>query len=299
MRLLLALAICLLFPPTSASASEKVGFSTDEKNRLYLTFEGPIEAGDTARVRGYVQSERFYFLHSHGLIIDSPGGDVEEAIRLANLVEELGLGVYVMKGGRCASSCFLVFASAPTRVSSSQVIVHRPYFKMDGVDGSLGPAYEEAYRQAFARVKAFLSDRLVPSYLIDLMMSKGSKSGYVLDLDDYLRLGAASPAIAEYQVQACGMPTGRLVDRTEIPAIKACVEEYLRRTRFSSLFGRDASYVQLQLEKIEQLYRDLEASDPGFESKKNELLSTTKSVVDKEDPRHWLDLISESYQRVR
>ena len=75
-----------------------------------------------------------------GLIVDSPGGNVLEAEKMAGTIRDMGLPVAVAGGGRCASACFLLFAASPSRLAGpgARIGVHRASLAGEETAGSLG-----------------------------------------------------------------------------------------------------------------------------------------------------------------
>jgi ATP-dependent protease ClpP protease subunit len=60
------------------------------------------------------------------LIVNSPGGHLDEIMPLALLVKELGISIHVKKDGMCASACSFLFhkASKRTMGDNSQLMYH-------------------------------------------------------------------------------------------------------------------------------------------------------------------------------
>ena len=63
------------------------------------------------------------------MLLDSPGGSVDDALDIGRLVREQGLSTEVSNGGLCASSCPLIFASGETRIAGQEAAigVHQIY----------------------------------------------------------------------------------------------------------------------------------------------------------------------------
>ena len=51
-----------------------------------VLLSGPIEPGDTAKLIQFIKSDFDRFVKSAGLVLSSPGGDIQEAMLLARLV---------------------------------------------------------------------------------------------------------------------------------------------------------------------------------------------------------------------
>lgn len=73
------------------------------------------------------------------LFLNSPGGNVLEALMLANLIHKGGMPVFVQAGDMCASACFLLFAGSPSRHASpaAMIGVHSASIDGDEDDSSL------------------------------------------------------------------------------------------------------------------------------------------------------------------
>ena len=90
-----------------------------------LSLSGEILPGDTGRLLAFLAR-----LPPGGtvarLILDSPGGNLAEADKLASLIHQAGMPVMVLADGECASACFLLFAASPSRYASpsAQIGVH-------------------------------------------------------------------------------------------------------------------------------------------------------------------------------
>jgi hypothetical protein len=107
--------------PSSASAMVFRVIAPDG-GQPALSMSGEILPGDTARVLPWL------FRLNEGkitprLFLSSPGGNVLEAARLANLIHETRMPVFVRAGDMCASACFLLFAASPSRHVSPDAMI--------------------------------------------------------------------------------------------------------------------------------------------------------------------------------
>jgi len=62
------------------------------------------------------------------LILASPGGDINTAIRLGFEVKKLGMATWVMQGSRCASACAVLFFAGSPRVVDGELALHQPEY---------------------------------------------------------------------------------------------------------------------------------------------------------------------------
>jgi len=85
-----------------------------------LEATGAITPGTAERFKSEIDKRGDYV---KTVVLNSPGGSVQEALEMARLIREKGLGTLVEKGGYCASSCPLVFAGGVTRTAEKGAFV--------------------------------------------------------------------------------------------------------------------------------------------------------------------------------
>ena len=99
-----------------------------------VAINGEIQRGDSKRFE-----EQLSKLHSkygasdckmgHTIVLlNSDGGDVEEAILIGNISRKNNLQVWVPQNAQCLSSCVLILAGGTTRYIIGEVGIHRPFF---------------------------------------------------------------------------------------------------------------------------------------------------------------------------
>jgi hypothetical protein len=118
---ILAAVMLEIAGPSSASAMVFKVIAPDGE-RPALSMSGEILPGDTARVLPWL----IRLSEGHiapRLFLNSPGGNVLEAMGLANLIHETGMQVFVQAGDMCASACFLLFAASPSRHASPEAMI--------------------------------------------------------------------------------------------------------------------------------------------------------------------------------
>jgi hypothetical protein len=158
-----------------------------------VRISGTITTGDSARVQMLLASADKWKIE-----IDSPGGDVYEAMRLGRLLRAHRGSVEVIgpqrddfpTSGGCASACVLVFAGAVTRrpglwfdrqgnYGHSRLLIHRPYFQV------AAPASAGAEWHTLASdVRAYLAEMNVPARLADMMMAIPPEEARELTLEE-------------------------------------------------------------------------------------------------------------------
>jgi len=81
--------------------------------------KGPIVPGDFAGLGKALRAAASRYPSAHEfLALDSPGGSLSEAAKIAAGVRRSGMPVAVLPHAMCASACFLIFASARAKIAS-------------------------------------------------------------------------------------------------------------------------------------------------------------------------------------
>jgi len=188
-----------------------------------LDLSGEIRAGDAELLA------KFFSLNEIRIVrIDSAGGDVAEAIRMAALIKGSHIPVGVRpRGGICASSCFFLYLAADSRLAVSAnsngklpsdwkthggfVGIHRPYVKFSGSNTNLTIERQE---RATRETEKYLRAQRLPQHLIDEMLSRPSNDIYWLTGKDLATIGEHSAGYSEALVAKCGyMTNSRLSEK--------------------------------------------------------------------------------------
>lgn len=85
-----------------------------------LLAEGSIEPGTAARFAAEIEA-RGEYVRTIGL--NSPGGALDDAMAMADLIRERGISTEIADGALCASSCPLLFAGGLTRTAAPKAAV--------------------------------------------------------------------------------------------------------------------------------------------------------------------------------
>src|ERR1700691_3525023 len=216
-----------------------------------LVLSGEIVPGDYAALLAKILADRERFLAQNKLILASDGGDVAEAMKIAQLVKSLYTAVIVGPlTGRCVSACFFIYAAASQRESDGERLIgiNRPYLAAsEARSTSTATAPAEATMAesgALARVRAFLEDNAVPRYLVDEMFRHASDDAYWLSAEDQKNLGYRSPAYDRYLRDKCAWDDQ--IER-EVYAGRKPVEDLKRILKCRDRVTQDAARQALAL----------------------------------------------------
>jgi hypothetical protein len=169
-----------------------------------LVLSGEIMPGDYDRLLARIAADETRFLSQNKIILASDGGDVAEALKIANLVNSLFTEIIVeRRTGRCVSACFLVYAAATQRGSDGERLIgiNRPFID----SATLLPPADAAGVEdgALSQVRIFLKDNEVPAYLIEEMFRRASNDAYWLSALDEANLGYKSAPFKRFLADNC------------------------------------------------------------------------------------------------
>lgn len=208
--------LAIAFLPSTANALEirytrQDAFSSLAVEAEALLLSGKIISGDYAKLVQVVSDDIPRYLNSVRIILASPGGDVQEAIKIGRFVRSTYREVVVGPHfGPCVSACFLIFASALTRLAGPELVAfHRPYIAGEHLKGLSVTDAETKQLSLNMAVKEYLSALQIPIQLIDTMLSRRSTELYWLSGQDLLeRVGRHARGYERFLITRCGLDTG-------------------------------------------------------------------------------------------
>ncbi|WP_156612436.1 hypothetical protein [Paramagnetospirillum marisnigri] len=197
-------AIAAEFSYTSANA-----FGEGRIDGESLLISSSINSGDTVRLKNFILSDTKRYLETNRrIILSSTGGDISEALKIADFIQGTYSTVFVGKAtGRCLSACFFMYLSAPTRMASlGSIGIHRPYLRKDIVSKmSPGEAMAEQ-KKAISYTRDRLTELGVPAQLIDKMISHSSDELYILtEAEILIDIGHYSNWYEQYLISRCNL----------------------------------------------------------------------------------------------
>lgn len=225
--------IAQLFFSTSAGAAtiELKDYNTE------LSVNGEMQAGDAERIISLVLASRVFDKVGQGVYqlqnisINSKGGDIGEALKIASFVRATYLNLSVRGGEKgtpsvCASACFFVYIAAYSRhangvdikvdwrlnFSQGLVGIHRPYYLVP--QGGL--ASQARQDDVMRSVRSSLQLEGISQHLIDEMMAHPSNDVYWLTRRDIESIGEFKPSVEEELISKCGYKRWNLLTDTDL-----------------------------------------------------------------------------------
>ena len=131
-----------------------------------VILRGEIRRGDYERLLSFVRKDPDRF-QTNAVILASSGGDLLEAIKIADLIKATYQSVFVtFPNGPCASACFLIYVAAVERSATVPAVgIHRPYFGPEYFTGLTLAEAEARHKSLFKEIRSYLEAREVPQYL--------------------------------------------------------------------------------------------------------------------------------------
>lgn len=244
---LLACTLTLLLASTPVLCAELFYMDHDPYTDQFvgpvgpLVFSGEIEPGDYDALLAKILADEDRFLAQNKLILASDGGDVAEALKIAQLVKSLYAEVVVGPlTGRCVSACFFIYAAAGHRLADGERLIgiNRPYLATPGAPSTAPADALIAESGPLAQVRGFLKDNAVPGYLVDEMLRHGSDDAYWLSADDLKNLGYRAPWFNQYLRAKCSWDDA--IER-QVYAGKKPLEELKRMVSCRDRVTQDAA----------------------------------------------------------
>lgn len=142
-----------------------------------IAMTGEIFPGDENKMMAVLENRVKHHQVTEAIIVNSPGGNVYTALKMASLIERAAIQIGVSSGEQCASACVLLFAAAPHRFVglTAEIYVHQ------AGDSSANNSSDTqgAMNASQAMLEAFIRWR-VPYSVTRMMVSTPEFSGYLV-----------------------------------------------------------------------------------------------------------------------
>lgn len=177
-----------------------------------VLIHGEIVHGDYEKFQLFLLTSDNLWSYLNGVVLSSPGGDVVEALKFANLFEKSYADVWVIGGSEmavsgCSSSCFIMYAGGVERhITAGELGVHRISLR------ELQPDIQKAkvlISPLATDISTYLSQQGIPRLIIDKMNETPASDIYKIDhwtLND-MGLGQAmkyNPIFIDLVDKTCG-----------------------------------------------------------------------------------------------
>jgi hypothetical protein len=217
--------------------------STSSESESWVLMRGEIKPGDYDKLIRFSIKNNVNLL-AHSFILESPGGDIVEALAIGRLLRSIYAPVVVgPRFGRCASACFIIFASAVDRVGDPGLIgIHRPYVAPVRLQSLTLDEAEREESKALLDAEKYLHALRVPNAIIDEIFAKASTDVHWLSDHELEQLGTRAPWYEEILVARCGLNT-----REEAIALKS--DDVQSNNKLKAVAGCAANLTYADAEK--------------------------------------------------
>jgi hypothetical protein len=173
------------------------------QNRYSMEVKGEIRKGDYRRITTEIVSRGEF---PDMMYIDSPGGDVEEAIKIGRFARSSLL--IVNPGDRCTSACALVVFASVVHSGDGEIGIHRPFYDRAYFAGLSAEEARKEYGRLEQAVKSYMREMRVPTAVAEQMMTVPSDRVVILPMQKYRQLaGRNPPAYDEWLKARCEVLT--------------------------------------------------------------------------------------------
>ncbi len=229
--LLVAVLVLLLGSPAK-SAEFSVFRGGKEYGGIGVLIRGEINRGDFDRFKRFLVEGDALKGYANQVWLSSPGGDVVEAMRFADLFDRSSATAYVAPYSKCYSACVLIFAGAARRVlfPSSELGVHRLVLNSDDA----AYAREKAVViQASEDTYAYLVRQGMPQDVVTKMRETPASEIFVFDFFNTRRYRSLdNPVFVDIIEKRCGKmplegnlsPAETLLDSEKLAFLRKWVE---------------------------------------------------------------------------
>lgn len=152
--------------------------STEDSAHIYIA--GEIVPGDFEKFEtALTDSRNLRRPVPTNVIITSPGGDIETAMRIGRLARSEPVAMYIINGAECSSACVLIFSAGVQRWAAGaapKIGLHRPTFADAGNFSKLSmPEAQTRYNEVVTRVQKYLLEMGIGARVIEDMLATGSE----------------------------------------------------------------------------------------------------------------------------
>lgn len=168
-------------------------------NMLHVYYKGEIGSEFPTLMESLARLAATHSISLRILDIDSPGGDVDKAMKAGDAIADSGWGIWVQEKARCLSACVLLLAAGSNRSITGTVGIHRlfPVTSSANTRAELDTELEAIG----GRVRAYLKVHGANPALADLMMTVPASSIRMLTDDETEAFGLAGSNAAQKDLE--------------------------------------------------------------------------------------------------
>lgn len=162
-------AVLITLAPASTYAAPQASvygpFSVFSGDDITLYYSGPVNVGDFLEMRKALRNHSI-----QRLVLNSPGGNLQEGLKIASSVFDRGISTYIPAGASCESACSFIWFAGDDRHADGALGVHQFYAAQSGVQVDLRDS-QRATQFITADIVGLLSEFDTPPSVLERMLS--------------------------------------------------------------------------------------------------------------------------------
>lgn len=195
---------------------------------------GEIQKGDAAKLANFILKDGNMSAFLSMVFLDSPGGDVQEALKMSEILDVGFTQTVIEKDATCASACVYLWAAGSVRLMVGQLGLHRLTTATASIDIR---KTERATQKPATTVDAFLTKMGIPRKILEKMNETSSSDIYLIDPtwlaeEDLLNAVSYRPTFVDVSTRFCGadpwvraLAKGKRVDAAVAMEWGTCIDD--------------------------------------------------------------------------
>jgi ATP-dependent protease ClpP protease subunit len=195
---------------------------------------GEIEKGDAAKLANFLLKDGNMRAFLSIVFLDSPGGDVQEALKLSEILDVGFTQTVVSKDATCASACVYLWAAGSVRHVAGQLGLHRLTTATPSLDIR---KTEKATQKPANVVDSYLTKMGMPRKILEKMNETSSSDIFIVDTtwlanEDLLNAVSYRPTFVDVSTRFCGadpfiraLARGKKVDSSAAMEWSMCIDD--------------------------------------------------------------------------
>lgn len=179
----------------------EIKYEKKPRDSYEIQIWGKIEIGDYQKMVSIIRDKKK--IPRYLALVQSPGGDMEEAIKIGEFVRKGLVRVTVL--GKCYSACSLILIAGIDRTVHGEVGLHRPYFEREYFSKLPLDDASRKYKALEKKLEDYLKYMGSPSIVTEQMKSVQSTEIKIYEDEEFIKmLGRRPSSIEEWLIARCG-----------------------------------------------------------------------------------------------
>lgn len=195
---------------------------------------GEIQKGDTTKLANFLLKDGNMSAFLSIVFLDSPGGDVQEALKMSEILDIGFTQTVISKDATCASACVYLWAAGSMRHMVGQLGLHRLTTATPTIDIR---KTEKATQKPASTVDSYLTKMGIPRKILEKMNETSSSDIYLIDAawlanEDLLNAVSYRPTFVDVSTRFCGadpfmraLARGKKVDAVAAMEWGTCIDD--------------------------------------------------------------------------